>query len=62
MINSMTLEERGNHLLIDAGRRRRIARGSGTTVADVNQLLKNFTETRKMMQRFTKGGFKSLLR
>ncbi|MDR2724728.1 MAG: signal recognition particle protein [Candidatus Adiutrix sp.] len=62
IIDSMTLQERGNHLLIDAGRRRRIARGSGTTVADVNQLLKNFTETRKMMQRFTKGGLKNLLR
>jgi len=62
IIDSMTLEERGNHLLIDASRRRRIARGSGTTVTDVNQLLKNFTETRKMMQRFTKGGFKNLFR
>jgi signal recognition particle subunit SRP54 len=62
IINSMTLGERANHLLIDAGRRRRIARGSGTSVADVNQLLKNFSETRKMMQRFTKGGFKNLLR
>jgi len=62
IINSMTLGERANHLIIDAGRRRRIARGSGTTVADVNQLLKNFAETRKMMQRFSKGGFKNLLR
>ncbi|MDR2935111.1 MAG: signal recognition particle protein [Candidatus Adiutrix sp.] len=62
IINSMTLGERANHLIIDAGRRRRIAKGSGTTVADVNQLLKNFAETRKMMQRFTKGGFKNLLR
>jgi len=62
MIDSMTLGERANHLLIDAGRRRRIARGSGTTVTDVNQLLKNFTEARKMMQRFTKGGFKNLFR
>ncbi|MDR3037968.1 MAG: signal recognition particle protein [Candidatus Adiutrix sp.] len=56
IISSMTIEEQANHLLIDAGRRRRIAKGSGTTVADVNQLLKNFAETRKMMQRFTKGG------
>jgi len=62
IINSMTLEEKANHLLIDASRRRRIARGSGTTVTDINQLLKNFSETRKMMQRFTKGGFKNLLR
>ena len=62
IINSMTLEERLNHLLIDASRRRRIAKGSGATVADVNQLLKNFAETRKMMQRFTKSGFKNLFR
>ncbi|MDR0881152.1 MAG: signal recognition particle protein [Candidatus Adiutrix sp.] len=60
IISSMTREERHNHLLLDASRRRRIAAGSGTTVADVNQLLKNFTETRKMMQRFTKGGLSGL--
>ncbi|MCL2029667.1 MAG: signal recognition particle protein [Deltaproteobacteria bacterium] len=62
IINSMTLEERLNHSIIDAGRRRRIAKGSGATVSDVNQLLKNFAETRKMMQRFTKSGFKNLFR
>ena len=62
IIDSMTLEERANYQMIDASRRRRIARGSGTTVTDINQLLKNFTETRKMMQRFTKGGFKNLFR
>ena len=60
IIGSMTIEERHNHLLIDASRRKRIAKGSGTTVADVNQLLKNFAETRKMMQRFTKGGLTGL--
>jgi signal recognition particle subunit SRP54 len=60
IINSMTLEERRNHLIIDASRRKRIAGGSGVSVADVNQLLKNFVETKKMMQRFTKGGFSGL--
>ncbi len=56
IIGSMTLTERQNYLIIDASRRKRIARGSGTTVAEVNQLLKNFAEVRKLMQRFTKGG------
>lgn len=60
IIGSMTLAERRDHRIIDASRRKRIAAGSGTTVAEVNQLLKNFTETRKMMQRFTKGGLGSL--
>ena len=56
IISSMTKAERANHLIIDASRRKRIAKGSGTSVAEVNQLLKNFAETRKLMQRFTKGG------
>ena len=60
IIDSMTNEERANHLIIDASRRKRIAAGSGTHVADVNQLLKNFAETKKMMQRFTKGGMSGL--
>ncbi|MDR1043753.1 MAG: signal recognition particle protein [Candidatus Adiutrix sp.] len=60
IISSMTKGERGNHLIIDASRRQRIARGSGVSVADVNRLLKNFAETRKLMQRFTKGGLSGL--
>ncbi|UQZ89883.1 signal recognition particle protein [Deltaproteobacteria bacterium Smac51] len=60
IISSMTKEERRNHLIIDGSRRKRIANGSGTTVTDVNQLLKNFSETKKMMQRFTKGGIGNL--
>jgi len=60
IIGSMTKEERNNHLIIDSSRRKRIAKGSGTTVTDVNQLLKNFAETRKMMQRFTKGGLSGI--
>ncbi|HRR42522.1 MAG TPA: signal recognition particle protein, partial [Syntrophales bacterium] len=62
IIDSMTLRERQNHLIIDGSRRKRIARGSGTTVQDVNRLLKNYIEMRKMMKRMTKGGIKSLRR
>ncbi|MBW1733818.1 MAG: signal recognition particle protein [Deltaproteobacteria bacterium] len=56
IINSMTAEERRRHKIINGSRRRRIARGSGTTVQDVNRLLKNFVQTKKMMERFTKKG------
>ena len=56
IINSMTREERRSHKVINGGRRRRIARGSGTTVQDVNRLLKNFAQTKKMMERFVKKG------
>ncbi len=62
IIDSMTGKERQNHLIIDGSRRKRIARGSGTTVQDVNRLLKNYTEMRKMMKRMTKGGMKSMRR
>jgi signal recognition particle subunit SRP54 len=58
----MTRRERQNHLLIDGSRRKRIALGSGTTVQEVNRLLKNYTEMRKMMKRMTKGGIKSIRR
>jgi signal recognition particle subunit SRP54 len=62
IIDSMTMKERRNHQLIDGSRRKRIALGSGTTVQDVNRLLKNYTEMRKMMKQLTKGGVKSLRR
>ena len=62
IIDSMTGKERQNYLIIDGSRRKRIARGSGTTVQDVNRLLKNYTEMRKMMKRMTKGGIKSMRR
>jgi len=62
IIDSMTPLERRNYLIIDGSRRKRIARGSGTTVQDVNTLLKNYVEMRKLMKRFTKGGIKSLRR
>jgi len=56
MIDSMTPKERANHMLINGSRRRRIARGSGTTVQEVNQLLKQYAQMRKMMKSFS-GGF-----
>jgi len=62
IIDSMTRKERQNHLLIDGSRRKRIARGSGTTVQDVNRLLKNYADMRKMMKRMTQGGMKSIRR
>ncbi|MFH1134460.1 MAG: signal recognition particle protein [Pseudomonadota bacterium] len=60
IISSMTLEERRNHNILNAGRRRRIAKGSGTSVADVNSLIKNFVQTKKMMKKFSKGGLPGL--
>lgn len=54
MILSMTPEERRNPDLIDASRRRRIARGSGMEVSDVNQLLRQFKEMQKMMKSMSK--------
>jgi len=53
IINSMTPKERANHMMINGSRRLRIARGSGTSVQEVNQLLKRYAEARKMMKRFT---------
>ena len=53
IIQSMTPEERNDPSIIDSRRRKRIAMGSGTTVQDVNRLLKQFRETKKMMKRFT---------
>jgi len=50
IISSMTLEERANHQLLNGSRRKRIARGSGTSVEDVNKLLKQFVEMRKMLK------------
>ena len=50
IINSMTPKERRNHQLINGNRRKRIAKGSGTNVQQVNQLLKQYAQTRKMMK------------
>ncbi len=56
IIDSMTLKERFNHMIINGSRRRRIARGSGTTVQEINQLLKQYAQARKMMKSLS-GGF-----
>lgn len=58
MINSMTLEERQNPDILNGSRRKRVASGSGRTVQDVNQLLKQFTDMRKMMKMMQSGGGK----
>src|SRR6266446_516919 len=50
IINSMTPKERRNHQVINGSRRKRIAKGSGTSVQQVNQLLKQYAQTRKMMK------------
>jgi signal recognition particle subunit SRP54 len=60
IINSMTLVERRNPAILNGSRRRRIAQGSGTTVTDINRLMKQFMEMKKMMQRVSKLGVKSL--
>jgi signal recognition particle subunit SRP54 len=53
IIDSMTPKERRNHMLINGSRRRRIAKGSGTNVQEVNSLLKEYAQARKMMKSFT---------
>ncbi len=66
IINSMTKEERKNYKIIKGSRKRRIAKGSGTTVQDVNKLLKSFAQTKKIIEQISKkgtmGGFGSIFR
>ncbi len=57
IIDSMTPKERNNHMIINGARRRRIAKGSGTSVQEVNSLLKQYAQARKMMKSITGGGF-----
>ena len=56
IVDSMTAKERANHMIINGARRRRIAKGSGTSVQEVNNLLKQYAQTRKMMKSITGGG------
>lgn len=58
IIRSMTKEEREKPDIIKSSRRKRIADGSGTTIQDVNQLLKQFEQTRELMKRMKNGSFK----
>jgi signal recognition particle subunit SRP54 len=62
IINSMTKQERRRPDILNAGRRRRIARGSGTDVQDVNRLLKQFREAQKMFKSLKKSGMRGLPR
>jgi signal recognition particle subunit SRP54 len=55
IIDSMTPRERANHMIINGTRRRRIAKGSGTSVQEVNQLLKQYADARKMMKSLSGG-------
>ena len=62
IIYSMTPEERENPALLNGSRRKRIALGSGTSIVEVNRLVKQFEETAKMMRMMTTGGGKKLMR
>jgi signal recognition particle subunit SRP54 len=56
MIDSMTKAERRNHKIIDASRKTRIAKGSGSTIAEVNQLIRQYEQMKKMMSQMNRGG------
>jgi signal recognition particle subunit SRP54 len=56
IIDSMTAKERADHEIINGSRRKRIARGSGTTVQDVNNLLRQYAQMRKMFKTMGGGG------
>jgi signal recognition particle subunit SRP54 len=62
IISSMTPGERADYTIINGSRRRRIALGSGTSVQDVNRLLKNFALTQKMIRQVAQGGKKGKMR
>ncbi len=62
IIRSMTPGERSNPEILNGSRRARIAKGSGTNVQEVNKLIKQFDETRKMMRMMTSGGGKQVMR
>ncbi len=62
IIHSMTPQERENPKIINGSRRKRIAAGSGTTIQEVNRLIKQFAETSKMMKMMTTGRGKNMMR
>jgi signal recognition particle subunit SRP54 len=62
IINSMTPQERRQHNIINGSRRKRIAKGSGTSVQDVNKLIKNYTQVMKMLKKINKGGMRGINR
>jgi signal recognition particle subunit SRP54 len=61
IINSMTPVERRNHKLLDGSRRKRIARGSGTSVQEVNEMIREYEEMRRMMKMVTSGGLGGMM-
>jgi signal recognition particle subunit SRP54 len=61
IIDSMTPDERRDHAILNASRRKRIARGSGTTVQEVNQMINEYLEMRKMMRMMTSGGMGGMM-
>jgi signal recognition particle subunit SRP54 len=60
IINSMTPQERRQYIIINGNRRKRIALGSGTSVQDINRLLKNYAQAMKLMKKINKGGIRGL--
>ncbi|MDD2244351.1 MAG: signal recognition particle protein [Dysgonamonadaceae bacterium] len=62
IIKSMTPSERSNPEILNGSRRTRIAKGSGTNIQEVNKLIKQFDETRKMMHKMTTGGAKAMMK
>ncbi|GAB6034762.1 signal recognition particle protein [Galenea microaerophila] len=62
IIQSMTPQERRHPAIIKGSRKKRIARGSGTQVQDINKLMKQFTQMQKMMKKMKKGGMKNMMR
>jgi len=62
IIDSMTPRERQNHQILNGSRRKRIARGSGRPVQEINRLLKQYLETRKMMKSLSRGVMPRLMK
>ncbi len=62
IIHSMTPEERANPAILNGSRRKRIANGSGTEIQEVNRLIKQFDETRKMMKLMTTSGGQKMMK
>ncbi|MDG4812456.1 signal recognition particle protein [Hydrogenovibrio sp. 3SP14C1] len=62
IIQSMTRQEKAHPAIIKGSRKKRIANGSGTSVQDINKLMKQFTQMQKMMKKVSKGGMKNMMR
>ena len=60
IINSMTPQERSQHTILNGSRRKRIAKGSGTSVPDINKLIKNYAQVMKIFKKINKDGMRGL--